>query len=551
VEFFPTSSRRTCCCRSTAAATCRSTSATPSCARWRRPFSRCSRRSTSSRRSTGVTLAGTGNLSGQDLAEDVIGTINLEFARWNERRRAVDILAEIERRTAGIAGISVESRKDQAGPPRGKPIDVQLSSRYPELLEPAVVKLREAMGHIAGLAGVEDTRPIPGIEWQIDVDRAKAARYGVDVTGVGNVIQLITLGLKFADYRPDYSDDEIDIVARFPDAYRNIDELDRLRVSTNDGLVPISNFVTRAAKPKVNTINRIDGMRVLSVKADVAPGVLADEKIREIKAWVASANLDPRINVAFKGQDEDQQKAGVFLMKAFAVALFLMAIILITQFNSFYSSAVILFAVVMSTIGVMIGLLIIDQPFGIVMSGIGVIALAGIVVNHKHYPGRDLGQAAPRSRFAARGHPAHLRSTAATGDADDDHGDPGTPAHGVPRQYRFRHARDHGRRAFDAVVDAALLRYRVWPRLRYRIDARGHTLRADGPPGRPRNRSSMAGRPEVLADPQALQSQSGRSRAGREGRTRQGRGVNPDQPKLRRAVRTRATVVSQHRAAKI
>jgi multidrug efflux pump len=110
--------------------------------------------------------------------------------------------------------------------------------------------------------------------------------------------------------------------------------------------------------------------------------VLADEKIREIKAWVASANLDPRINVAFKGQDEDQQKAGVFLMKAFAVALFLMAIILITQFNSFYSSAVILFAVVMSTIGVMIGLLIIDQPFGIVMSGIGVIALAGIVVNH-------------------------------------------------------------------------------------------------------------------------------------------------------------------------
>ena len=188
---------------------------------------------------------------------------------------------------------------------------MQLSSRYPELLEPAVRQAAgEQMGHVRGLADVEDSRPIPGIEWQIDVDRAKAARYGVDVTGVGNVIQLITLGLKFADYRPDYSDDEIDIVARFPDAYRNIDELDRLRVSTNDGLVPISNFVARAAKPKVNTINRIDGMRVLSVKADVAPGVLADDKIREIKAWVASANLDPRINVAFKGQDEDQQKAG-------------------------------------------------------------------------------------------------------------------------------------------------------------------------------------------------------------------------------------------------
>ncbi|HET6220644.1 MAG TPA: efflux RND transporter permease subunit [Dongiaceae bacterium] len=329
-----------------------------------------------------VTLAATGNTSGQDLAEDAIGTIQLEFADWQERRKAADIIEEIRTRTAKLAGITVEPRSQEAGPNSGRPIDVQLTSRFPELLAPAVEKVRGAMGQIPGLVDIEDTRPIPGIEWQIDVDRAQAARYGVDVTALGNTIQLITLGLKFGSYRPDYADDEIDIVARFPDASRNITELDRLRVQTRTGLVPISNFVTRSGKPKVSTINRIDGERALNVRADVAPGVLADDKIRDVKAWLAGTELDPRINVTFKGQDEEQQQAQAFLGKAFVMAMFLMAIILLTQFNSFYSSAVILAAVIMSTVGVLIGLLITGQPFGIVMSGIGVIALAGIVVNH-------------------------------------------------------------------------------------------------------------------------------------------------------------------------
>ena len=329
-----------------------------------------------------VTQAAAGNVSGQDLPEDAIGTINIEFAKWNQRRPAAKIIEEIFERTKGLAGIHVEARNEEAGPPTGKPVDVQFTSRDPSLLEPAVAALRAHLDKMDGLMGVEDTRAIPGIEWQIDVDRAQAARYGIDVTGVGNTIQLVTRGLKFGDYRPDESDDEIDIVARFPDEYRNIDELDRLRVTTAQGQVPISNFVHRLAKPKVNTITRIDGQRALNVRADVLPGVLADDKIQEVRAWIASANIDPRITVEFKGQDEEQAKAQAFLMKAFAIAMFLMFIILITQFNSFYSSFVILFAVVMSTIGVLIGLMITGQPFGIVMSGIGVISLAGIVVNH-------------------------------------------------------------------------------------------------------------------------------------------------------------------------
>jgi multidrug efflux pump len=114
----------------------------------------------------------------------------------------------------------------------------------------------------------------------------------------------------------------------------------------------------------------------------VVDGILVDDKVREISAWLGEQKFDPAIDLAFKGQDEEQRMAQDFLGKAFAVALFIMAIILVTQFNSFYRAFLILSAVVMSTIGVMIGLLVTGQPFGIVMTGVGVIALAGIVVNN-------------------------------------------------------------------------------------------------------------------------------------------------------------------------
>jgi multidrug efflux pump len=147
-------------------------------------------------------------------------------------------------------------------------------------------------------------------------------------------------------------------------------------------LVPISNFVKRIAKQRTGTVRRSDSKRVFSVKADVAEGVLVDDMVKIIRAWLPTANFDPRIRVVFKGEDEEQNKAKAFLGKAFGIALFIMAIILVTQFNSFYSAFLILTAVVMSTIGVFIGLLVTSQPFGIVMGGIGVIALAGIVVNN-------------------------------------------------------------------------------------------------------------------------------------------------------------------------
>ncbi|MCG8689577.1 MAG: efflux RND transporter permease subunit [Minwuiales bacterium] len=321
---------------------------------------------------------------GQDISEDVIGVIQLEFKDWQERRPSAVVLDDIRNRTAGLAGIYVEAREPEAGPPTGKDIQIQLTARNPDLLPPAIERIRNHLdSNVDDLIDVEDSRPIPGIEWRLTVDRAQAGRFGTDVAMIGSAVQLVTNGIKVDEYRPDDSEEEVDIRVRYPTDERNINQLDQLRVATTDGrLVPISNFVQRTPMPKVGLIERVDTKFKLAVLANVVEGVLIDTKVQEIAAWLETQEFDPGISITFKGEDEEQRKAQDFLMKAFGVALFVMAIILVTQFNSFYRAFLILSAVIMSTVGVMIGLIVTGQPFGIVMTGVGVIALAGIVVNN-------------------------------------------------------------------------------------------------------------------------------------------------------------------------
>ena len=315
-------------------------------------------------------------------AEDIVGSVSLEFADWRLRPRASEIFQTLDRKLQDLSGVIIDLRKEEGGPSVGKPLQLQLSSVYPELLEAAASQVRTRFDGMAGLNSIEDSRPLPGIDWTLVVDRTQAAKYGIDISGIGNTIQMTTGGYKIGEYRPDDSEDEIDIRVRFPTIDRTVTGLNAVRINTASGAVPVSNFVKREARQKTGMLSRVDGLRVVTVKADVDEGILADDKLRELQDWLKQSPLDSRIQVDFKGEDEEQAKAQTFLGKAFLVALFLMALILVTQFNSFYQAALILFAVVMSTVGVLIGLIATQSPFGIVMNGIGVIALAGIVVNN-------------------------------------------------------------------------------------------------------------------------------------------------------------------------
>ena len=149
-------------------------------------------------------------------AEDQIGSLTLNYIDWDKRRPANDILAEIRERTKDLVGIRIETRKPETGPPRGKPISVEFSSRFPNELNDAVERVRLHMESNEAIVNIEDSRPLPGIEWQIKVDRAEAARFGADISLVGAMVQLVTNGIKIGEYRPDDSDDEIDIRVRYP-----------------------------------------------------------------------------------------------------------------------------------------------------------------------------------------------------------------------------------------------------------------------------------------------------------------------------------------------
>jgi multidrug efflux pump len=319
---------------------------------------------------------------GQNTAEDVIGIIQLEFIDWDKRRLAAVILDEMRQRTADIPGIQMEFRKAENGPSGGKPIQIEFSARNFKQVAPVVALVRELMAEQGGYVDVEDDRPLPGIEWRLEVNRELAARYGADVVMLGNAVQMITNGIKVTDYRPDDTDDEVDIRVRFPYSERNLGQLDQLRVSTAKGMVPISNFVTINPAPKSGTLTRVDTHRVITIQSDVAESVLPDNQLKGLQSAIQKAQLDPQVNIRFKGEDEDQREAMEFLIGAFISAIFLMALVLVTQFNSIYQAFLVLSAIVFSTAGVLLGLLFTGQTFGVVMVGLGIIALAGIVVNN-------------------------------------------------------------------------------------------------------------------------------------------------------------------------
>lgn len=322
------------------------------------------------------------NQPGGQLTEDVIGTVDFQFIDWDKRRPASVILAEMAEMTKSIPGVKLEFRKAENGPSGGKPIQIQVSAIYPEHIDETIETLRTHMAKIGGFKDIEDDRALPGIEWQVEVNREDAARAGADIVLIGTAIQLLTNGVKVAEYRPDDTDEEVDINIRFPNDKRTLESLQGFRIQTSVGMVPLGNFVSLEAAPKTGTIKRADSKRAITLQSDVEEGLLPTDKIEELFASVEGVAFKPDVRLKLKGEQQDQQETMTFLLTAFILAIFLMLLILVIQFNSFYQSFLVLSAIVFSTFGVLLGLLITAQPFGVVMVGLGIIALAGIVVNN-------------------------------------------------------------------------------------------------------------------------------------------------------------------------
>ncbi|MGR3623781.1 efflux RND transporter permease subunit [Pseudophaeobacter sp.] len=411
----------------------------------------------------------TGGPGGGQSPADTVGQVQFEIIPWEDRPTQTEtwffglltrevtatqfdgntVIDELNTELAKIPGFIVEINALEQGPGSGKPLHLRIRGDSWEALNASALVARAQFDATPGLTLVEDSLPLPGIDWQIDVDVEKAGRYGADVATVGAMVQLVTRGILLDTMRVDSSDEEIEIRVRLPNQDRVLATLDTLKVRTADGLVPLSNFITRKPVPKLAQISRVDQERYYDVKADVEPGlssvqvddpdgdgqltlalikavpeglmptqevfttngkdytlyqlvaadtadalrqaltgevkiapVNANERIATLTTWLETEPLDRAVSWEWTGDQDEQAESGAFLSKAFAGALALMFVILLAQFNSFYNAVLVLLAVVLSTTGVLIGMMVMQQPFSIIMTGTGIVALAGIVVNN-------------------------------------------------------------------------------------------------------------------------------------------------------------------------
>ncbi len=321
-------------------------------------------------------------------SEDTIGSVQLTFVDYFNRQRPIaDVLQEIRDRTDHFAGVQVEILAVAGGPPSGKAVQLRLRAEDGDLLLRELFRIREIMDANENLVDIEDGLPLPGTKISLDLKEADAQRLGVTAFQISQYIQMTNDGYAVDSIRLDGSNDETDIVFRFPPEFRSIEQLNEIRINTAGGTVPIENLVDFKIDERTSLITRIDERRAYTMSANIAepaPGetkAAASAVVEELTAALAAADIDPDVAWEFVGDNQDQQEAFSFLGGAFAMALVGMFAILITQFNSFYRAMLILTAVAMSLPGVMFGLILTNSGFG-VFTFIGVVSLAGVVVNN-------------------------------------------------------------------------------------------------------------------------------------------------------------------------
>ncbi len=308
--------------------------------------------------------------------------ISIDFKEMEERKQSSRLLIQqIRNDLSGLPGAEIEVKEEQQGPPQDPPINIEISGEDFDILARITREVKTRIESVPGLVDLKDDYEQARPELRFRVDRQRAALLGVNTVMVANFIKAAVLGRKVGTFRQ--GEDEYDITLRLPPEFRdNPGKILRLNIPGPGGQpIPLSSLAQMEYAGGLGSITRIDQNRVITVKAEVE-GRLPNDALAEVKQRLSSYNPPAGYALRYTGQDERQKESSDFLLRAFVVALFLIAIILVTLFNSVALPFIVMVSVILSLVGVLIGLLVTGLPFGIIMTGVGVISLAGVVVNN-------------------------------------------------------------------------------------------------------------------------------------------------------------------------
>jgi multidrug efflux pump subunit AcrB len=317
------------------------------------------------------------------------GRVTVSFVDFQDRSRSsFETLANMQRRLGeGIAGAEISVDQPQEGPPSGPPVNVEIVGEDPDVLKrlsERAIEIVENAPVASKLVRLQSDMETARPELSVQVDREKAAMYGLSTSAVGSAVRSAIQGVEAAKFRT--RAEEYDIVVRLAEPYRrDISSLEDLTAMTEDGVqVPLVSVADWEVREGFGSIKRKDLDRVATVSSEVRAGYNSNAVLAEVQAALSDfrSELPAGYQVRYTGQSEDQAEAQSFLSMAFLAALMLMVFILISQFNSVVKPVIILTSVLLSTGGVLLGLMIFRMPFVMIMTGVGIISLAGIVVNN-------------------------------------------------------------------------------------------------------------------------------------------------------------------------
>ena len=311
-----------------------------------------------------------------------LGTISLEFYKAEERQfSSRDALEDLRQRLAAFTGARLTIDKEEEGPPTGPPVSIEISGDDFTTLGELAERVKDEVRDIPGLVDLQDDYDRGRPEILVRPDLERAARLGLRTIDLASTVRTAIHGADVSQYR--VGEDEYDIVVRLDEPSRqSVEDLEDLTIFTEGEHIPLTAFADVSYGAGLGAIRRIDSKRVVTVSADAAAGYNSNALLAEVQRRLTDLSLPPGYHLDFTGENEDQEEAMNFLSDAFGIALMLIMLVMITQFTSVTVPFVIISSVVLSLVGVLTGLLVMGMPFGIIMTGVGVISLAGVVVNN-------------------------------------------------------------------------------------------------------------------------------------------------------------------------